>query len=766
MERTIIGAPYIPSSPRSGETGDFIYRMQNLFKRGKGSQSYWECYGGSEDLSETVANTALTGTIALTSGSNVAIGTGTLFTTELHLGQFVLIVDGTIHRSFLCVVEEITSNTSLKMSQAYTFTGTVAGKTGYRLPILCALNDTRVSMLRGNVIGYDNGTLFSVGDGEVKFNGASLSAALNATRKPQVSRLSGTYTHASLGLPEPARPTVTTGTLSVSAATNASPVSITSNSHGLVTGQRVTLSGATGSWTPINGVFVITKTGTNTFTIPVDSTGFGALTGTVVVGSPNNMQGTTYGILVTAERIETVGYGNPSEVTTITIATGDLVKIDFGAMDSTSKQNAWGVWVTRYVDGQDTLGKNYLNGPWFRLLAGSGNNGQVIAADLTGTAIRTSWLDGEVEGNDKITFDNDPPPDAEFIDLFNNVPVLISCVGPGDTSPGIRIYPAKPSNVEAYPSGLAYSTSPSEIILGVVSANGKLYLLTPNHLQVTVGTGNDVLPVVIQPHWKSGFKNPYQVDVVNKWVYGCTTAGPSRSIGEGDEIEADRSWAWPITEFSKNWTIGHMTVRHDPQTDSMCFIESAHSLNASGFWTSRIWAYGITESEWNEVLLTSTTGDMIVSGVATVGDHLEFICGGRQSDDSVVCKTYRFDTATGVSVPYYLAASFSDSGQPQRPKRIGPGVQVNGKITNGAAKVYGAASTNAIPVSDLESGSNPLVTLTLSNDAGVIEGARQEVNISNQKLHTIRIGGTWPGTGDRDRIESFGYEHGIEGARR
>lgn len=85
---------------------------------------------------------------------------------------------------------------------------------------------------------------------------------------------------------------VTTGTravrtTSISAASNASPVSLTSTAHGFDANSRpsVTISGGTGNWTAINGTFVATITGANTFTIPVDSTAFGALAGTIVFTS-------------------------------------------------------------------------------------------------------------------------------------------------------------------------------------------------------------------------------------------------------------------------------------------------------------------------------------------------------------------------------------------------------------------------------------------------------------------------------------------------
>jgi hypothetical protein len=72
------------------------------------------------------------------------------------------------------------------------------------------------------------------------------------------------------------------GAVPISAASNANPVSLTSTAHDLATGDRITISGGTGNWAAINGRFTVTRTGTNTFTIPVDSTTFRARTGTVV----------------------------------------------------------------------------------------------------------------------------------------------------------------------------------------------------------------------------------------------------------------------------------------------------------------------------------------------------------------------------------------------------------------------------------------------------------------------------------------------------
>jgi len=83
--------------------------------------------------------------------------------------------------------------------------------------------------------------------------------------------------------------TTNAGIITVSAASNANPVSFTATAHGLdfpsaaTIAPVITISGGTGSWAAVNGSWVATITSANAFTIPVDSTAFGALAGTLVV---------------------------------------------------------------------------------------------------------------------------------------------------------------------------------------------------------------------------------------------------------------------------------------------------------------------------------------------------------------------------------------------------------------------------------------------------------------------------------------------------
>lgn len=73
--------------------------------------------------------------------------------------------------------------------------------------------------------------------------------------------------------------------VAISAISKASSAVITSTGHGIDTNSRpsVTISGATGTgWSGVNGTFVATIIDANTFSVPVDSTGFGTLAGTVI----------------------------------------------------------------------------------------------------------------------------------------------------------------------------------------------------------------------------------------------------------------------------------------------------------------------------------------------------------------------------------------------------------------------------------------------------------------------------------------------------
>src|ERR1043165_2258048 len=354
------------------------------------------------------------------------------------------------------------------------------------------------------------------------------------------------------------------------------------------------------------------------------------ITAAAVAGGTKNMQAGSYSLVVARGRKQTGGYNNPSERIDVTIATDDKIRITFPAMDTTVGQSSWHVWAT---PSQATLGAAlpHLEGPWFFCIE---ITDEMVSA--SGGTFDIEYYDAEVIVNELASFNNDPPTDAEWIAPLNNIPVSISCQGQGgmtnptQTSPGPFICPAKPTNIEAFPLELSFSTSPPETILGVLSAQGRLYLPTFNHLQIAQATPDPVVPILIRPYWKDGFTNPDQLVFVNGNLYGYPVAGPSRSVGEGDEIEAERGWAADVAAITESWNPGHVLVGYDPFRDTVLFIHSSDARNDEGFWTSRMLGYSISQSMWSfDRRITNPTRDCMVSGVATVADHFEMLKGGR-----------------------------------------------------------------------------------------------------------------------------------------
>lgn len=103
-------------------------------------------------------------------------------------------------------------------------------------------------------------------------------------------------------------------TVAISAVSKASAAIVTSVGHGftLLTLPQVTISGATGTgWSAINSTFVATVIDADTFSIPVASTGFGTLSGTVVFTTTAPRQG------VAEWAVQILGYGGPSSAISV-----------------------------------------------------------------------------------------------------------------------------------------------------------------------------------------------------------------------------------------------------------------------------------------------------------------------------------------------------------------------------------------------------------------------------------------------------------------
>lgn len=674
-----------------------LFRMQNLIIRGESNECYIEAYGGSRDMSEDIATSALTGTLALDSTSFTIVGTGTLFTTELHLGQFV--VAGTAPNHSLLVVASITDNTHFTATRKPNVTA--AGTTGTRLPVLWEMANKRASALRGNAVQFDQGTILGVGDGTLRLNGAALSATFPLSRSPKIAiNTAGTYTINTLGMATPA-----------------------------------------------------------------------TLTAAAVAGTGKNMQAGVYSARVVPARQATLGYNNPSPKAEVTLVAGQAIQLTVPAADTANGQDAWMIFATLYTQ------VGGINGPWYRyelpatyVVVGA-LAGQIPAGGGTYTI---EYNDAEISGNNLLSFNNDAPPKAEYIATVAGIPTWISCMGVGATSPGPFIAPAKSENIEAAPAGLFVSTSlPDDIVGFSPGAEGRLYLLCTNSLQIAIATQSQdprIPPLVARPFWHSGFIHIYQALFLGGTLIGCTTNGLARSAGDGDESSVEYNFATAVNELVLPFNVGHMMLGLDSQNTCVCLFMSAYALNASGFWTTRVLMYSFKESKWvGDILLTSTTGDMLVSGVATVSDEMYFLAGGRQSGGSTTVRTYKWDDATsGQSVPWYLATQFTDDNVENRPKRI-QRLRITGKFSGSpTAGIWTAQPGDVIPVATMEAGPNSSSasgSIVLPTDSNVAQENIVPLNVKNASQYAVRVDGTYSG-GTRDRLDEIIVETVVEGARR
>lgn len=696
---------YYPTQPKSGSTvEDVLYRMSNTIIKGKDPATYTQNYAGSLSLNQPV--TSITTTITGTVSLSTSTTTVTGSSTKFLSELHLgqkLLVVDAVAHASACVI--VKQVTDDTHFTAYEKPAiTASGKSAYQLPVAFPLNQDIGTLTVGNAQKLDKGTILLVGKGELLVNGQSLSASITAYKQPHI-----------------------------------------------------------GIWYPDTNTYIEYPLGMNTPSAPVLA---------AVGGGTKNMQAGNYGVRLCAGRIATQGYNNPSLADTVTIAAGDMVQITFPAADATNGQDDWPIFVTTFADslGADL---NYIQGPWH--LYGRISEADVVAA---GRVIPIEWLDAEVERQNLLTFDNDPPPDSEFIQVLNAVPVWTSCEGPGytdstpttvdTTSPGPFIVPAKPDNIEASPLVLAFSSSPPQTILGALSALGRIYLSTPDHLQIAQGTPQPEIPILIQPFWSVGFTGPNQVVFVNDTLYGASVQGPARSAATGDEGSQEFEFAVPVSAIVDEWFASQTMNAYDPQNNGVAYFHVANSLNGSGFWETRILLFGLRQEAWiGDILLSSTTGDQIVSSACTVGQRLIMLVGGRQANDSIAFGTYIFDERSGEVVDWYIASQMSDMGSEERSHTV-KRFRSTSKTTSGSGGIFGAQPTEVIDVGALETGNASSLSgpITLPDTANVAQSQSFQVNVSNLTQSAFRVQGSYPGTGELDQVHEVVIEAALIGVRR
>jgi len=708
MQGTFTSAPYRPSSPLTGEEGQVILRGENLIPRGMSPNIYLEAYAGSLNLSENYSPVAITGTVTFTTASTTITGTGTSFLDELHLGQMLQTAGGEC-----LVVARIVSQTSFINARLPLANETNAA--AKRLPIIFALDVKRGVLLRGNALHFDRGTIMCVGDGTLYVNGAVLQGdSLAASRQVQIALYDST-----------------TGNYDVQ------PVGF-----------------STAPDTPNSKITVVGSGGTK------------------------NMSLGYYSFQLAYYSDITDGYGNPSA----TLLSGGTAGYQITAANSTfnfdfsttsappAKATGYIIYATAYSGSSATSQVNAIQGAWFELR-------RVPFTELSGGTyagtIAFDYVDNDLSAT-IASFDNDAPPDAEFLGNLDRYPFLISTNGEGvntgsrtsTTSPGAFVSPAKPSNLDAWPNTFKVPTEKGETILGQVSAAGRIFVLTPNTLQAVTPTGLTSAPFTCRPFWKRGFVNPYNIIFVNDTLYGFSGGKMFRSIATGDEGNESYEFASDVESQLLNVASGYVLIAHDPKNELIAVFSSAVRKNTGGYWETDVWLYSLTKSDWiTKVVLTDNTRDMIVSGAATVNNHLEFLAGGRRSGTTDRVDTFRFDIPSGESVPWYCAWNFVDAGSEMVAKVLRK-LRPKGKFTDATIDVYGVSADTNVDVDDLETGLNPIFSYNLADSTAVKQYGIEKLRCRNMLMWTIRISGmsTVTELSDvRDQLHEIAFQFDISG---
>lgn len=868
METLVLGAaPFHPTSPRTGLSGKTILRMSNLILAGAEQDIYLECYRGSFDLNETIPTLNLTGTITAAIDDLTLVGTGTLFTTELRSGQMFFCVDD------MFMVNRVVDDTHITVYRGPAATLTAA--TGERMPVLFEIDRRRGTLIQGNALELDKGSILATGFGTLRIDGDELDAVAPVNEPKGV----GTGADdASVGTQAWTTPANITG--SGGGVAHCAPVGAAITTHYLkgtncgfaaipggatITGIAVAIrkrvtgaitetvsdskvrivkpSGAIGTterastvpwpnttfaytvyggqndlwgetWAPADfadadvGCVISAVTndpGGESATLEVDymfiivyyTTAAGssmvlsgspkiaiyddvtqtyaiyplnfptptvAPTLTDEAGGTHGMVAGDYSIRLEFSSTITKGYGNPGPRANVSLVSdGDQIGVDVTAMAADIAAA-----IAAGADGLDVYAtettSNPNQGPWSYV-----RTVPFSEIDPATHIFLIDYLDAEISRLGLLDFDNNSPPSAGFVATLEGNPQWVSCYGKNNLSPGPSLVPAKAQNIEAAPAGWNVTSSPPEYLLGVIASLARLYCPTPKTLQQGVWnpTGDPLIPPTsLRPYWHMGFSNPYQVIFALGLLVGYPHGGPTKSIADAEEANAQFFGGY-VAEIIQNWIGPHVLVEWDPDpmVNAICFFHPADSQNEDGFWQTRVIVWSLNIQDYiGEVMITDSTRDMVVSGVARIDNQLTFVAGGRMGAD-IVFDTFEWNVVSGESIPWYAAWQLQAGGVLDRNKSV-KASRANGKFTNGEIQIYGFDSEVVEDLTDIENGTNSLSGSIPIDSTGVITTARGRMNFPNCFVFTQRVAGVWDGNGDPDRLNGSTMEFLITGNRR
>lgn len=721
---------FSPTTSLSGNEAPTVFRGENLVLRGASSGNpYFEVYPGDLDLNEDydLTENEITGTVSYSPASDVVVGSSTVFTEELHLNQHILAGTQVLQ------VKEIIDDTHFICKRIPDTTE--SNKIGYRLPQLSELDGKRCVMMTGSAVAFGKGNYIAAGSGEMFINGEPFAGeSLIATARPQAAIYQPStddYIIESLGFDDvPPKPTIEM----IAGGTKGMKVG---NKHSFL------LSYWTGS-----------PEGTDGYSNPCEPVKLDIASAAIAIGVTNNK----FRMDLTTSLV-----GMPDN------AKGFIIWGSQSGKETTSIVSGGGS--TTVTSPNETL---YNNGPWYKIA-------EVLTTDLlTGDLYEFEYLDGDVGA--EVTGNNDRPPGCEYVIKIDGRPAFVSCFGKATTTdgngsnPGPSVVISKFDNPDAAPT--EWTATVDGTIVGFIVGAGRWFMLTSGSLEFIFSTGlfgqlseggNTVeQPIANRPYWKTGASNRYSIVLIEDTLFGRSGGKFFQSIGSGDENTKKYDFGLAVSDITGDWVDGYVLSGNDPTNTQACFFHTAAYKNDQGYWVSEILPYSLNGAWLPKIVLSSPTQDMIVSGIATVDEKLEFLCGGRVSDGSFVSKTYRFAAGNPdlASMPWYLLWQISDDGLENVSKAI-HSVRLTGKFTDPVVQIHGARPGGEISVSDMEDGSNSISgDIEFANSTDVTRYLKKKVRVKNLGVYALRIEGDWNGSGNRDRLDELVIEVSTHGKPR
>ncbi len=735
---------YDPTHPYTGDGGNTVFRGQDMIYEGSGRDVYLRTWRGVTQFDEVSPPmpVALTGTVATTANASLLVGTGTKFTQELIVDQWIL-VGGDIWN-----VYSIDDDTHLNISDF--FSATAPGLTAYRPQTVMEVDNVRGNLIRGNIIRFPNGNILALGDGVLRFNGNVLSSSISASKR------------LTLGLFNPATSTgVNSGftgyPLGMAVPTAVSAAAVAGGSKNMQPGTysvRIvparTVTAGYNNPSPKAEVVLAAVGDQIQITFPAMDTASGQDSWDVYVSLFDNGSEDTgtqgpwfYYTTVTTSQVSSGG-GN----FTIEYNDGD-VSSRLLTFNNDPPPDA--IFVAT-LQGLPILLS--CNGPGRKLQGTADTTATVATVTGTGTTFATDiqrgqliYIDGKLYTVLTVTsgtsIDVDPAPLATASGLSISL---------ADTAPGPVIRPAKPAingaNVEAFPASFKVAVDPPEnIVAWCRGAEGRIFVGTENYIHLVSSTGDPDLPVTVRPYWRAGVRNTQALLFVNDTLFAFTVNGPTRSVGAGDESIGEHSFAAPVAAVFQSWTPERVRIGYDPKNEAVCFFYSGPGVGASGFRGSACLMYMLRLGIWSpQIILESTSGDRSITGVATVAGKLVLTISGHN---------YQWDVGT-EAVAAYIATPPMDAGDPGTDKTI-TGLQMTGysqALVN--AGVWACGAGEDFPLSDLENGINPASgTLVFAQGSGVRTSFLEPANVPRARLFAVRVNLDWLGSGEPARLDAL-----------